>query len=240
MSQQSSAREDSPWELRVAGQYERAVALYTKQYEVDGVPSHLYNRGSIYVETGEYARALEDFELLLSVKDPSLRTDGEAMYKGICYWYLNQPAQSVESWRRGLDAPYTDAAGGVRMPGMLLYAALRLEDSALQKEMIALLRKHARRKLGGWPGPIVPFLLGKIDQAELLDQTQHARHATLVGRWQCQAHFYIAVRARHNDDDDLFKLHMTRCAESPYGRLEHESYLARWEVQRHFPSLAFG
>lgn len=239
MSDESQTPEVSPWQLRVNGHYQQAIAAYTDLYAADGRPSNLYNRGSIYVEIGDYARALEDFELMRSAQDPAYRADGEYMYQGICYWYLDQPQRAVAIWKQGLDAPYTDAAGGVRLPAMLLYAGLRLDDKALQKESLSLLRKHARRKLNDWPGPIVPFLLDKIDARELLRQTESGRNETLIGRWQCQAEFYLAVHALHHDDRDTFGQHCARCAESRYGRLEHEYYLARWEIERNLPFPAF-
>lgn len=239
MRDEAQTPEVSPWQLWVDGHYEAAIALYTEMYETDGRTSNLYNRGSIHVEIGEYEKALEDFALMASVQDPAYRTDGQHMFQGICYWYLNQPQRAVEMWKAGLDAPYTDAAGGVRQPAILLYAGLRLDDMALQKESVRLLRKHARCKLNAWPGPIVPFLLDKIDEQELLRHTQSSSQERLIGRWQCQAAFYSAVHALHHDDRARFGQHIARCAASQDGRLEHEHYLARWEIERNLPFPAF-
>lgn len=240
MHENAQTPEVNAWQLRITGHYAQAIAIYTEHYQATGDPVHLYNRGSIYVEIGEYARALDDFELLRSIKAPAYWTDGESMYQGICCWYLDQPGRAVDFWKRGLDAPYTDAAGGVRLPSILLYAGLRLNDSLLQKESLKILRKHMRRKLGAWPGPIVPFLLGTIDQPELLRRMQPEQyHERLVGRWQCQAHFYIAVHALQHDDQAGFQQQCRHCAASLYGRLEHEYYLARWEIQRKILFPAF-
>jgi lipoprotein NlpI len=230
---------EDPWQLVKSGQHQKAVDIYSRLYDEDGQPSHLYNRGSIYLDIGDYASALEDFKLVSVIQEPRLLADAYYISQGICYWFLDQPSQAVEAWRQGLTTPYTDAAGGVVIPALLLYAGERLDDSAFRTEALRLLHKHARRKLQEWPGAIVPFLLGKIGIAELEKRVQMAINENLLERWQCQADFYIAVRALREGDWATFQSKMTRCSESPYGYLEHEHYLARWEVERGFPDPPF-
>jgi hypothetical protein len=122
---------------------------------------------------------------------------------------------------------------------LLLYAAERLDNPDLRREALSLLRKHSRRAPAGWPGAIAPFLLRKFDAAGLEAQVKATRNETLAGRRRCQADFYIALGALRDGDRRLFRAGMARCAESPYGHLEHEHYLARWEVEQDFPEPAF-
>jgi lipoprotein NlpI len=228
-----------PWEFVKLGQNQAAINAYSLSYDQDGRPSHLYNRGLVHLIAENYDEALNDFRLVTSLKKSTHMADNDYIYQGVCYWYLNRPSEAVDAWRQSMTAPYTDAAGGVETPALLLYAAERLHDEQLQKEALQLLRKHARRKLGAWPGMIVPFLLGKIDAIALSQSVKAARNTTLEGRWQCQADFYVALQALRLDDWEGFRMGMKQCAESSYGLLEQEYYLARWETKRGFPDRAF-
>jgi len=255
-----------PWEFVEAGQYQKAIEMYTRMYERDARLSHLFNRGLAYLAAEDYISALEDFKLITVLENPRFLADDDYIFQGICYWYLDQPSEAVEVWRQSLKAPYTDAAGGVERSALLLYAAERLQDRELRKEALGLLRKHwrnhqqrlkrrqKRAELGrkqfthqdfvhpglfGWPGVIVPFLLGKVGVSGVQQQVMSAGHEILRGRWQCQADFYIGLRALREEDRAGFEAGMTRCAGSFYGLLEHEYCLARWEVQHSFPEVAF-
>jgi hypothetical protein len=86
-----------------------------------------------------------------------------------------------------------------------------------------------------WPGPVVPFLLRKLSVGELDAYVEH-HGGTLQARWQCQADFYVGLRALRERQDAVFKERMARSAASPRNHpttyLESEQFLARWEVQR--------
>jgi hypothetical protein len=184
------------------------------------------------------------------------------MYVATCHWYLGQPAQAIPFWRQGLSAPYTDAAGGVVCPAVLLYAAVRLKDAALDSEAIRLLRghwrKHQRRMRRGkaktarqaredfvhpglysWPGALVPFLLREIGVAQLDAAAVQTPSDVLRSRQKCQADFFAAVRALREGNQDSFRERMSRSAARSRGELEGEFYLARWEVANGFPAQAF-
>jgi tetratricopeptide (TPR) repeat protein len=239
MSQQTSGLGMQAWQLRKGGQYMEAIELYTQLYRADGSSSHLRNRGLIYLDIEDYVSALEDFKSALVVEDSRFRGAGDYLFQGVCFWHLNDPDQAVSAWQEGLGALYTDAAGGVEAPAVLLYAAERLHRAELRKESLTVLRKLARRKLRSWPGAIVPFLLEQIDIARLENDINAAGNDTLIGRRRCQADFYIALRALRARDQAAFQAGMIRCATSRYGHLEHETYLARWEVKHQFPDPAY-
>ncbi len=237
MSEKTRQGAVTPWQLVKDRQYQQAIDLYSKLYSEDKRPSHVYGRGKTYLDRGNYIKALEDFILMTSIQDPNRVADAEYIYQGICYWYLDRPAQAVQAWRQSLTAPYTDAAGGVGAAALLLYRAERLKDTALRKEALNVLGNHARRNVREWPGPIAPFLLRRIDVTEL--EQRASAVPNFAGCRQCQADFYIALQAFREGDRPLFATRMNRCAKNQYGRLECEHYLARWEVQRQFPDPAF-
>lgn len=228
-----------PWQLVQDGQYHQALEVYQQLYDVDGNTSHLYNRGLIYIRLGDHASALHQFQSLIAAEKPQFLADSHSLFLGVCYWFLGQPTRAVESWRQSLSAAYTDAAGGVRAPAILLYAAERLYDVEARGEALRLLRKRARRKLVTWPGPIAPYLLGEIDTAELEEQARLTQSERLAERWQCQADFYVALRALRDGDQSTVRDKMLRCARRPYIFLEYEHYIAHWEVQNDFPDPAF-
>ena len=74
------------------------------------------------------------------------RSDSEYILAGIASWLLDNYTESVEIWKKGLNTKYTDAAGGIVIPSLLYYAAVRLNDRNLEKEAIALLRKRCKSK----------------------------------------------------------------------------------------------
>lgn len=231
--------ETQAWNLMRAGYYDKAIEIYSHCLKESLNPSYLFARGTAYLQAGDYATALEDIKLFIAQADPKYMSDAYFIYEGICYWYLNQPSKVLPTWEKGLTAPYTDASGGVELPALLLYGAERLHDAGYRQLALQLLRRHARRKLRGWPGPIVPFLLGKISIAELQQKAQATASDILRSRWQCQADFYMALRAWREGEEETFKAGMNRCAANPYGYHEKEYYLARWEVTNNFPKPAF-
>ncbi len=228
-----------PFQLRMDGHYHLAIEEYSRRYLNEGGHFHLFNRGMTYLDLGNYTAALEDFKLATITQEAGLLPARYYFFQGVCYWYLDQPSQAVEVWHQSLATPYGDAAGGVENPALLLYAAERLDNMHLRQEAIQLLRKHSRRKLNYWPGAIVPFLLAKIEMDGLESAAKVTNSEIVRARHQCQADFYIALRALREGNRITFESFMASCAKNVHGLLEHEHYLARWEVQRGFPEPAF-
>lgn len=251
-----------PWQLVVAGELGRAIEEYTRRYNDEARPSHLRNRGVARLLGRDYDTALEDFERAASMEDARLQGASDLVFQGVCHWCLGRPQPALRCWRRSLDTRYTDPSGGVESEAVLYYAGLRLQDSSLVKEPLALLRKRWRRHLqqqrriqdrgylthhdlvhpglATWPGPVVPFLLGMTDAGDLQHAVDVGASGTLRVRQQCQADFYVALQALSEGDSSGFQMAMGRCARSSYGFLEHEYFLARWEVEMGFPQPAFG
>src|SRR5262249_44232559 len=150
--------------------------------------------------------------------------------QAVCYWYLGQPMPAVEALRQSDLAPYTDAAGGVQPPALLLYAAERLQNEVLRKEALSSLHKFAQSSTTNWPAAIAAFLVEEIGTAELEDSIEsQAQAVNLKIRWHCQADFYIALRALREGNRQIFIDRMTQSAESTRGELEDEYYFAKWE-----------
>jgi tetratricopeptide (TPR) repeat protein len=229
----NSSASNEAWELHRQGKFRQAIAAYTALYEDSSDIFYLRGRGDAKLELGEYASALDDFLRAEAECEPRYRDALLYIARGVCWWWLGQPAQAVEAWTLALDAPYQDAAGGVIPPALLLYAAERLDAGELRREAVRLLRKHARRRLGDWPGAIVPFLLGKIEAAQL----EHAASVStaLIPRHRCQADFYIGLGALRTGDRAGFSQRMQRAVSWDGMPRKDEHYLAKWEVAHAFP-----
>lgn len=251
----------SAWDLIKTKQYEAAVREYGRLYREQGSEGHLHNRGLAYLLMGDYVAASGDFQHSIQTGDPRRRGTHEHIFAGVSSWYLDRPDEAVSIWRAGLSAPYADAAGGVQIPALLLYAGCRLRSPALEQEALQLLKKHWRDHLRrqkrrqersarthadfvhpglvAWPGAIVPFLLGEVDRTQLQAAVDHAGSEVLKQRCQCAADFYVGLHAARGCDLATFHDRMRLCTASDEGVLEHEFHLARWEVDRGFPQPAF-
>jgi tetratricopeptide (TPR) repeat protein len=235
-----------PWELIETQEYERAAEAYAQQIEAgDSSKAPRFNRGLALLGMRNYHAAEGVFaEIVRSNRQtPDTSSAGEYLALGVCQWCQDQPHEAIASWRSGLDAHYTDAAGGVEAPATLLYAARRLHDPAIEREALQLLRRHmASAQLGNWPGAIAPYLLGAISEQEVLMKSRRpTAPPVLIERFRCQATFYLGVHAladSSQQDDMVFRTQMRECADSWYGYLEHEYYLATWEVEHNFPVIA--
>lgn len=251
-----------PWNLMETKQYEAAVREYTRLYRKEKSDLWLNNRGLAYLLMGDHAASLADYQHGIQANPSESRSTHPFIYAGICLWYLNRPDEAIPTWRAGLTAPYADAAGGVELPALLLYGGIRLEMSALMKEATRLLKKHwskylRRQKqrqersrptshaafvhpgLVAWPGAIVPLLLGELDVGRFREAADGTTSDILRQRQRCAADFYVGVHAALQSDVPTFEQSMRRCASSERGLLEHEYFLARWEVERGFPRPAF-
>ncbi len=251
-----------PWTLVVAKRYAEAADEYYRSFAEGGGTVALRGHASALLLASRPAEALPHFRKVIETTEAGRRGDGDFIDLGTCHWYLSQPQQAVAAWRESLTAPYTDAAGGVVPPAVLLYAAARLGDRELEVEAVRLLhghwKKHQRRVRRGqartarqahedlvhpglyaWPGALVPFLLGEIDSAELDRAAADNSSDVLRARWQCQADFFAGVRAFREGVWSVFRDRMAKSAASPHGELEHAFCLARWEVASGFPAQPF-
>ncbi len=249
------------WEYRLSGEFQKAIEAYTLLYAEEKDPGTLRGRGATHLQAGEYVAALEDFKQAAIQSNPQFRISGHSLMQGICFWYLNQPNEAINMWHQALTANYTDAGGGVIPPAILLYAGERLNDDRLKHEALQIFKKQwrnhqkrvtrrqtpgykpthedfAHQGLFGWPGAVVPYLLGEINTEEFYTPAIKM-DGNKTDRWRSQADFYLALRAYREGDKKTFQSGMTRCGQSQKGFIENEYFLAKWEVERNFPEPAF-
>ncbi len=226
----------SPWRLIEQGQFELAYQMMTREMNEnpDRVNRHIYNRGLCLLLMDRRPEALADFQTLQKIHPD---VSGGYIASGIAFWSLNQKMNAVESWKRGIDARYTDAAGGVEVPALLFFAASRLGDSTLEKETRAILRKRWKRKsvsfsspsIKNWPGPIAGFLLEKLDEKAFLEEAKKKKDPVLEKRRLTQVHFWIGLSYYRQGNIDRYQYYLLKSLSGH--TLEPEYYLAKYELE---------
>lgn len=253
---------NDPWSYVLQGEYEKAIELYKKAYDRDQHDTHLNNLGIIFLLKNDFVTAKEYFLQAIEKCDPKYIGDSQYIKLGISEWCLNRPYQAIENFRRSLDTPYTDAAGGVTSGAVLLYAGSRLNDQAIIQEALKVLNrcwsdyvkmvkrrmKKANRtidhdtfshaQMGNWPGAIVPYLLGIIDDVTFAKNIDRYEGFLRI-RTQSEIDFYIGLRSYRENNYEQFRIRMKASANPTSVIFEDVHFLARWEVMRNFPIPPF-
>jgi hypothetical protein len=251
-----------PWVLVQNGEYDKAETIYLQDFEVSGRPLNLIQCGRIRLICSDLIPAINYFNCFIQETDNRLMPAIPYLFLGICYWILRDYEKVFTNWKMAFRVPYTDAAGGVEPPAMLLYAGLKLNDQGKIKvaknRLLHFWKLHVQRQkrrsvkkeyseedfvhpgLLAWPGMIVPYLLGKIDEEDVIRMLEKKYQEPLRSRYTCQFDFYRGLVGLMNSNDQQFKDGMLKCANSNNGLLVHEYFLARWERDNNFPTVASG
>ena len=100
---------ESPWKLVEQRAYTQAVQAYTHAMLQEPLRApHYANRAYAYLGMDQYEAAAQDWVAVIR-----LSPDSASGYSGlaVCQWCLTSTAAAIATWKRGLDATYTDAAG---------------------------------------------------------------------------------------------------------------------------------
>lgn len=146
-------------------------------------------------------------------------------------WLKRQSVLAIEAWKTGLKSKYTDAAGGVEIPMLLLFASVRTLDKKLEKEATNLLKKACRAKRTiNWPGPLAQYLLDVISEAEMRSQVD--AQPILHEKQSCQADFYVALKRLTSGDEIGFREKLELCiGHGLVCSFKAETYLAQGELK---------
>ena len=229
----------SAWKLIMAGRFEEAVDLLSR--EIAGQPSTALhnNRGMALLHLGEFQQALSDFRAAeeFSIRQVGGERDGDLC--GVALWMAGQHQEAAAVWTRGTEltlegaVTYVDRAGGVTIGNLLWFASVRLHDPARRELATQLLRTKQSRV---WPGTISSFLLGEMNESTLRAATSQTPF--LRERELCQAAFYIGVSVFDSDRPRYYGS-MQRAAElGAVSKLEAEYYLAMYESSQEGRSSA--
>jgi len=233
-------RRNDPWNLIASGHYEQAVRAFTSRLRRDKSLGNYRNRAVAYLNLGDYDKALAD----LRAADTMQVTPGDSCLQsiGVAQWLAGRESEAASTWRDLVRAfeqrkiHYTDAAGGVKSPCLLWFAAVRLGQDELLEAARRLLNEKVSPRNGrieNWPGPIAKFLLGQITEAQLRSEVE-PQIPVLHERELCQAEFYIGVRRLQLGDHAGAKRAFRTAARLAAAKVENEYYLALHESKKRF------
>jgi tetratricopeptide (TPR) repeat protein len=226
---------ENHWDAWRRGEWEQVEKGLSGEIEERprNAPSYS-NRALCRLQMRRFEEALADFQTAHHLSPIS---DGYLTKIGVVLWWLRRTDEAIASWRLGLNAKYTDAAGGVILPALLLFASIRMDDSTLRKDSQALLKKRWRTKQAksAWPGPVVALLLGHLSENEFLGLRPFA-NPVMDARRACQACFWAGVQRLRAEDQSSYLARLTDAVSdvdpghSIAVRLETEYWLATAEL----------
>lgn len=218
----------STWDLIKSGNFEEACKIADGEASTTGELA-LRNKVFALLHLKRTREAITLCEEL--IKRVNGASDSDFIKLGVAHWLTNNRDQAVESWQRGLDTKYTDAAGGIRVPLLLYYASVRISDEKLRKDSAKRLGKLSKGKSTcNWPGPLGSFLLDVCTESSLFATV--TKNPVLRERQLCQAHFYVGVKCSGADETDRYRENMRlACSRDPVSYLEAEYYLSKAEYE---------
>lgn len=216
----------SYWDLSQQKDFYGIYKKANEEYAETKSESSLRYKTGASLHLKRYQDVLENATELIKISNG--RTDTEYIWAGIANWFLGNYADAVEILKKGLKTKYTDAAGGVEIPALLYYVAIRSNDKKLEKEAITLLKKRCKSKVSlNYPGSIAGYILDRISDDELLNS--YASFKELKTRILCKAYFYIAVKNLKNGNEEMFYENLKNCIENG-SYLENEYFIAIGEI----------
>ena len=222
-----------PWHLLRKGKIESGLKQCLRAYKREPYsPSAIMELGVAYLWAQEYQEALEHFGHSID-QYPRYYSCFYGM-AGTAMWCLDHPDEAVRQWSDGLKARYADTNGlGMQMP-LLLYMASVLEAESYSKASAeALLREKTKdRRRNEWPGPIARWLLGQIDNKELMERCPGVDEVeTCNHHWL--ADFYLGVRWQAEGKQQRFNEIMRKLVDTDRPEWSHHDFfLARmWSEQ---------
>jgi hypothetical protein len=215
------------WDLIEQGKFVEACKRADEEHALTDSPLPLHNKVLALLHLERFSDAVSLCRALMTMEGAD--SDDEFIFCGVAYWCLNKADEAVRIWNEGTKRTYTDAAGGLAIPLLLYYAAIRMNDSALGKSARAAVKARCRtRRSNNWPGPLGLYALGELDDTELQDRVTTV--PILRDRELCQANFWTGVRHSSADIERGREYMRKAISFGPSSYLEHEYYLAKGEA----------
>jgi len=180
-------------------------------------------RGLALLELKRWPEAARTFE-----EAPDASQSGTMLeLAGAARWLSGERETAVELWLAALEAEYETPAGRLKPPALLVYAGTRLGDDRYVLRGTRLMKKNWKPKIQRiWPGPVVGFLLGNVDEQSFLEEGYS--DPDLEARRLTSAHFWAALKEPQKARDH----YQAAIANEGAGVLEVEHHLAHGELAR--------
>jgi lipoprotein NlpI len=211
----------SSWDLFLENRVEVALSVALSN------PGSELNNAIVYMMfLGRFGDAID---LATRLIETSSRSDLPYISRSTALWLMDDKPSAVNSLIGGLNASYSDAAGGIEINSLLYLFSKEIRDESAQEIAELKLSRLVRRN--SWPELIAigKFVLGKISVENLLEET--VRNETLFARNQAKKKFYVWFQKMVNGQpfyDDLID-------SFPSNRkafLEEETIISYWMSKR--------
>jgi hypothetical protein len=221
--------EPSVWDLVKEDRFEEACASADREYEETGSYPVLRNKMIALMMLGKFDEAISISRMI--IKSTNGRIDFDFIFLGAIYWIKREYAVAVSIWKEGLNAGYTDAAGGVEIPMLLFFAAVHTQDPVLKKEADKMLKKKIKSKTSvNWPAALGNYLVGAISE-DVLHQS-FSENPILKSKQKCKADFYAALmRLMNGEKLGYVEKLKSSLSHGPVTYLLQEYHLARAELE---------
>jgi hypothetical protein len=149
---------------------------------------------------------------------------------GIARWLLDETDEAVKLWVEGLDCDYRDEAGGMELPLLLFYAAVRRPKAFRKSEAKKLIKEALKSSWAtNWPGPLGRLVLKEIDESQTRELAKFD-HPFVESQNVNELEFYCGVLALEAGDETEFDRRMQVCYETPGAEINNEWHIAHFEV----------
>ena len=157
------------WNLLRSGKakQDKGLQMIKALYLEEPDASHSMELGVALLWLEQYVKAWEHFRS--RIDDYPRCGDNDYGMAGVAQWCLGKPDEAVSQWRLGLKAKYSRTSGlNIRIL-LLLYFASTKKPELIKIDQVKelMFKKLADIRIKNWPGPILQFLLGKINVEEL-------------------------------------------------------------------------
>jgi hypothetical protein len=193
------------FEFFCQGHLAEAIAAYSASIATSPSPLLLSNRALARWRSGDYVGAIADYQAADQLDSPAARSDANPKRIASILWMMGHQEEALARWDDVLaraeryEFRYTDGSGGAHAGLLLWFGACYSHDAPVAERAIAFVRKRLKKRGRQlWPRPVAQFVIGELEEAELLRLAR--AEEPLAARRLCQAEFYAAVQARVRGD----------------------------------------
>jgi hypothetical protein len=151
------AKKPDGWDLLKEGRYDEAIPQFYDEYQKEG-PSSIGSESALvgvslaFLLKREPETAAEVAESILTRKHIGT---GHYALAGTAQWIGGSYERSVELWKKGIGSQYADASGGMELPLLLFYAAVRKPNLIKMGDVTDLVKQQLCHPwVMCWPGPL--------------------------------------------------------------------------------------
>jgi hypothetical protein len=237
------------WNLILSGRYDEAARQLARDIDagVDVELRYFANKAIAELAAGRVSEAERTLSQSL-LHEYDYGSNLQLMLSGVQWLngHAEEAVSSLQSRIQGLkdrSVIYTDPAGGGREGLILYYYGVRLDRASLidsAHQWLKRLHKRKRFQFKAWPGPLVRWFFGDLDDAALLmkecgtssleDALTTARSGTRTRNPLIEFCFHRGVRALREGDRSYSQRLFESAVSTENPLTNFVWYLARWEA----------